>query len=424
MRCNYMLAVVIVTFICLPATIVGQEKEAADWPTFHGPRRDNVSTETGLLKKWPANGPTLAWTAAGLGQGWSTVTISGGTIYTAGKVGDGVFIFAFKLNGSLLWKVPNGGDWAAPEGARWARGYVGSRATPTIDDGLVYHMSGLGRLTAFDASDGKEIWTVDLPKQFGAKRPMWGYAESVLIDGDRLICTPGGRKGRTVALNKKTGTVIWASKVPADGPSYCSAVIVKTGDVRQIINVNAAAVYAVNAGTGALLWRHAFTNKRGINAVTPVHKDGLLSVSTGYGRGSIGLRLSAKGDAVKAQQLWDIKPLDSQHGGTIGLDGFVYGSGDRQRGWFCVEMLTGRVRWRVNGVGKGSVSMADGLLYCLSEKGTLALVRPTPEKYEELSRFTVPKGGTGKHWAHPVICGGRLYVRHADKLFAYDIRAK
>jgi outer membrane protein assembly factor BamB len=424
MRCKAIRIAATVMLLCLPVAVFGQEKADVDWPTFHGPQRDNVSTETGLLKAWPAAGPPLVWTASGLGQGWSTVSVAGGVIYTAGKVGDGAFVFAFKLDGTPLWKAANGGDWEAPEGARWARGYAGSRATPTIDDGLVYHMSGLGRLAAFDIRDGKEVWALDLPKQFNAKRAMWGYAESVLINGDRLICSPGGTKGRTVALNKKTGDVIWAATEPADGPSYCSAVIVKTGDVRQIISVNAAAVYALDAGTSALLWRHAFTNKRGINAVTPVHKDGILCVSTGYGRGSIGLELTADGKTVKARQLWEIKLLDSQHGGTIGLGGFVYGSGDQQRGWFCIEMQTGKRMWRADGVGKGAVSMADGLLYCLSEGGALALVRPTPEKYVELSRFTVPNGGAGKHWAHPVISGGRLYLRHADKLFAYDIRAK
>jgi len=419
MRCNYMLMAVIVTFLCLPSVISAQEKPAPEWPTFHGPRRDNVSTETGLLKKWPAAGPALLWTATGLGQGWSSVSVSGGTIYTAGQIGDEDFVFALKLDGGLLWKVSNGATWRG-------RRYQGSRAAPTIDDGLVYHMSGAGRLSAFDARNkGKQVWTVDLRKKFAVGRLMWGFSEGVLIDGDRVICSPGGTKGRIVALNKKTGDVVWAALQPADSPAYGSPIIVKTGDVRQIINVNAGSVYAVRAETGALLWRQAFRNRLGITVVPPVHHNGLLCASSGYGRGTIGLKLTAEGDGVTAKLLWDIKPMDTQHGGTIGLDGFVYGSGDRQRGWFCVEMLTGKVRWKADGVGKGAVSMADGMLYCLSErKGTLALVRPTPEKYDEVSRFTMPKGGAGMYWTHPVICGGRLYLRHADKLFAYDIRAK
>lgn len=391
-----------------------------EWPCFHGPNRDNKSTETGLLKQWPEAGPKLLWTASGLGKGYSSVTVADGMIYTAGMLGKQTYVFALDLDGREKWRKLNGPSWETT--MRHAVGYAGSRATPTYDEGRLYHASEHGRLTAFDARTGRELWGIDLFKEFDAKVPSYGITESVLIDGDRLICCPGGKKGYIVCLEKKTGKTIWANTEIQDKLGYTSPVIAEFGGRRQILNVTAKSLFAVDAGTGKLLWSVPHGNFRGNSATDPIFHNGHVYASTGYGKGSLLVRLDAAAGAVKAETVWSSKLMDNHHGGVVLLDGHLYGAGDRAKGWFCLDFMTGKQAW--NAPGKGSLTYAEGMLYCLEERGTMKLVEATPRAHRIVSSFTVPKGGGGRHWAHPVVCDGRLYVRHADKLFAYDIRAK
>jgi outer membrane protein assembly factor BamB len=276
---------------------------------------------------------------------------------------------------------------------------------------------------AFSHTTGDRLWEVDLVSAFGAKVPMWGYAESVLIDGDTLICTPGGSKVGIVALNKYTGEPVWKSP-PLDTPaSYASPIIVEFGGVRQVVNLVQSGLVAVEADSGRFLWRYGRPAPPNRPACSnALYANGCVFAASGYNIGGGLVKLGVEDDRVTATEVWDTKKMVNHHGGMVLVDGYIYGN--HEGGWSCLEFETGEQQWYADGVGKGSVTYADGMLYCLSEKGTMGLVRATPEKCDPISTFTVPSGGDGPYWAHPVVCGGRLYVRHADVLHAYDIAAE
>ena len=396
------------------------EEPGKEWPCFHGLRRDNKSTEAGLLKKWPADGPKLIWTASGLGKGYSSVSIAGGMIYAAGMIDKQTYVFAFDLNGKEKWRKPNGRSWQTT--MSHAIAYDGSRGSPTCDGDRVYHLAERGRLAAFDGKTGAEIWNLNVLEQFRGETPKYGLSESVLIDGERLICSPAGTRGYMVCLDKKTGKLIWANTEVKGTAGYCSPVIAEHDGIRQVLGMSAKEAFGVDAETGKLLWSVEHANYRDNNATDPIFHKGHVFASSPYGQGSIVVQLKPGGDGIKAEKVWANKLMDNHHGGVILLDGYLYGAGHESKGWFCLDFMTGRQVWKAN--GKGSLTYADGMLYCLEETGTMVLVRATPEKHEIVSSFAVPKGGRGPHWAHPVVCGGRLYIRHADKLFAYDIRVE
>ncbi|MHC4915417.1 MAG: outer membrane protein assembly factor BamB family protein [Planctomycetota bacterium] len=398
------------------------EALAGDWPEFHGPRRDNKSDETGLLKSWPEDGPRLLWTATGLGKGYSSVSVAGGAIYTAGQIEGKTWVIALTADGQLKWKKPNGEPWKASPRRRYAASYAGARGTPTVHEGLVYHLGESGSLTAFKAADGSTAWKVNVLERFEGGRTKYGLSDSVLIDGDNLICSPGGSKGYIVALKKKTGETVWACTEVKDPVGYCSPVLAEFGGVRQILTVSARVLLAVDAATGKLLWSVPFQNQRNNNCTDPIFKDGKVAIATGYGKGSMLVELKKTTEGISAAKVWESKLLDNHHGGVILHEGHLYGYGHNKKGLTCLEFATGKEKFRAG--GKGSLTFAEGMLYCLDERGTMSLVRPSPGKHDVVSSFKVPSGGSGLYWAHPVICGGRLYVRHADKLHAYDISAK
>jgi len=400
------------------------ERHADEWRAFRGPRRDSRSGETGLLREWPAGGPKLRWSATGIGAGFSTVSVADGTIYTAGSVDGETFVSAFDLDGTSKWRAANGPSWKRDVPSRMRVGYRGARSTPTVNAGLVFHLGELGRLTAYQAQSGKTVWSKSLPETFGAGPPLYGYAESVLIYGHKVICYPGGSKGRMVAMHKKSGHVIWANTEIADPASYCSPVSVELGGCHLIVTMTDQAVIGVNASTGKLLWRYEHGNKLGNNVATPICHDGSVYATTGYRTGSVLLRLTPQNDGMEATKVWSTRYLDNHHGGVVLVDGHLYGAGHHSRGWFCLDFVTGEPTYREKSAGKGSVAYADGMLYCLDERGTMSLVKASPEAREVVSSFPVPKGGEGMWWAHPVVCGGTLYIRHADCLNAYDIRAQ
>jgi outer membrane protein assembly factor BamB len=413
----------VVIFTCA-ASGAEDSKPRREWPCFHGPRRDNKSAETGLLKTWPKGGPRLLWTATGLGGGYSSVTIAGGRIYTAGRLEKRTYVFALGLDGKQKWKTLNGDSWEAtrPRAVR----YVGARATPTCDGDRVYHLGERGRLAALRADTGKEAWHLDLFKMFDAGTPKYGLTESVVIDGDRLICSPGGARGFMVCLEKATGKLVWATKGIEGTVGYNSPVIATCAGVRQIVSMSSAGVFGVDLATGRLLWSAKLENARQNNATDPIVDGDRVFASSGYGAGSLLLQLAPKGKGVAARQVWANRLLDNHHGGVVLVDGHLYGAGHRARGWTCLEFATGRQRWsaKAPASGKGSLTYADGMLYCLDETGTMSLLAATPEAHKVAGSFALPKGGSGQYWAHPVVCDGRLYVRHADRLFAYDIRAR
>jgi outer membrane protein assembly factor BamB len=387
----------------------------ADYPQWRGPDRDGKSAETGLLARWPDGGPKLLWSVDGLGRGYATVAVADGTVYVTGLIGTQGVLFAFDLDGKPKWKKEYGPDWAKTGG----NSYPASRTTPTVDDGLVYVHSGMGQLTCLDAGTGDRKWSLNTFRKFRGRNITWGLTESVLIDGDRLICQPGGRDAAVVALHKKTGKTIWTSKGLSDRSAYCSPIVVERGRRRLIVTVTANAIVGLDAKTGSPLWQRAYRNRYSVHAVTPVYRDGIVYVTSGYGLGGVALKLSD--DGSKFEELWRDRKLAVHHGGVVELDGYVYGA--NEKGWVCLELASGEVKHQYRGVGKGSVTWAHGKLYCYGERGMLALVKATPEAFKTISSFRVTLGD-GKHWAHPVVAAGRLFVRHGDVLMAFDVKPK
>ena len=401
--------------------ILALAQQKGEWPCFHGIDRTNKSKETGLLKKWPENGPEQLWMVSGLGKGYSSMSIAGGYLYTAGMIEKQTYVFAFDLNGKQVWKKQNGTSWQTT--MSHARAYTGSRSTPTYDNGIVYHLSDLGRLAALNSQTVNEVWVLELRQEFDAEIPEYGYSESVFIEGKRLYCNPAGNKGFMICLDKKSGDLIWANTEIPGTVGFSSPVIGEFAGFHQLINLSSNCVYGVDSKTGKLLWSVDYENQRSNNCPDPIFYDGYVFASSGYGRGSILIKLTSSGDTIIPETVWHTELMDNLHGGVILHDTYLYGSGHNERGWFCLDFKTGKQMWKERG-GMGSLIYADGMFYCLGERGMMNLVKATPDKYEAVSSFQVPSGGVGMHWAHPVVCGGRLYVRHEDKLFAYDIKGK
>jgi len=388
---------------------------APEWPQFHGPRRDNISDETGFLKRWPQGGPKKLWTAKGIGHGFSTVAIAGGLIYTTGNIGTDTVITALDLEGKMKWTVKNGPAWTGE--------VKGTRGTPTIDEGCLYHQNAHGDVVCLEARTGRRIWSVNILKKFGGRNIRWGLSESLLIDGNRVICVPGGTAAGVVALDKMTGETVWVCKDTDDKPGYASPVVVEHGGVRQVVTMMARSVVGVHAGTGKLLWRHRHRAAYDENVLTPIFHDGCVFVSTLRPAASRLIRLTVVGDAVTAETAWQTRALDNHHGGVLLLEGHLYGSTTRGR-WVCLDFGTGKPMYTADGVGKGSLTYADGMLYTYSQNRVMGLVKATPTGHEVISHFKIPPGGRGPSWAHPVVCGGRLYLRYDDFLHCYDIRQR
>jgi len=395
-----------------------QGNEGNDWPQFHGPRRDNRSTETGLLKHWPPDGPPRVWTARGLGHGFATVAISGDAIYTSGDRDGKTIVTALdRRSGRIRWQVENGKAWEASQ--------PGSRSTPTIDGDRLYHENAHGNVVCLDAKTGRQLWAVNLLDEFHAKNIHWGLSESVLIDGDRAICSPGGPEAAMVALDKHTGRLVWKSASAGDSAGYASASLAEYQGLRMLFTLTSRAAIGVNADSGELLWRFEQVTPYDETIGMPIYHDGHVLVSTRTA-GTVMLKLHVDGKKASVREVWRSKVLDNHHGGLVLLDGYVYGSShvNSQGKWICLAWDTGEVKYVEKGVGKGSLTYADGILYTFSENRTLGLVPATPAAHDLVSQFKIPAGGEGPSWAHPVVCGGRLYVRHSDFLYVYDIRAK
>ena len=407
----------ILLFFFTSLLVSGQKN--GEWPCFHGSDRQNKSGESGLLAAWPENGPPLVWTISGLGEGYSSVSIGGGLIYTAGLIDKQSYLFAFDLNGKPVWKKPNGDAWSVS--VSWASSYNGPRSTPTYENGVVYHLSENGRLTAFRSKDGTAIWSRDLPKEFEAKMPMYGYAESVLVDGENLFVRPWGAKGYQACLNKRNGKTIWTNSEISGDYGYNSMVINEFGGFRQVIGTSTTCYYSMEANTGRLLWKIDFKNKYEVNCTDAITFKEYVFLTSGEGKGSAVIKLIKSGNGFKTEKVWETELMDNYHGGVILHDGYLFGSGNISRGWYCLDFLTGKQMWKTQ--GGGSLTYADGMVYLYDEKGSMKLVKAS-DKFAKTGEFKVPKGGPGPYWAHPVVCGGRLYLRHADKIFAYDVSKK
>ena len=412
------IALIALLTIAASGARAGQAVAALDWPQWRGPNRDDVSTETGLLKQWPEGGPKLLWKAAGLGSGFSGVSIAGDKIFTMGDVDKASHVIALNLkDGSPAWKTKIG----KPGGSMGE----GGRSTPTVDGNFVYALGQMGELGCFQAADGKEVWHKNLQTDFGGKIMTWQFSESVLIDGNLLLCTPGGANGTIVALDKKTGEKIWQSSEITDSAHYSSIIAADIGGVHQYIQLTAAHVFGVDAKSGKVLWS---APRKGSTAVipTPIYYDNYVFVTSGYGIGCNCFKIDASGGAFKATQVYASKDIINHHGGVVRVGEYIYGDSDNGR-WTCLEMKTGKVKWHDNGVDKGSVTYADGHLYCRGQgtegaSSDIALVEATPDGYKATGRFTQPNRTKSPSWTHPVVCNGKLYLRDQDTLYCYDVK--
>ena len=387
------------------------------WPGFHGSDRLNKSKETGLLKAWPENGPSLEWTASGIGEGFSSVAIADGLIFTSGKSEGQTFVFAFNMDGKLVWKKANGG--ARDVEVAWASSYNGPRSTPTYDNGIVYHLGEAGRLSAFKSKTGELVWARELTRDFQAEIPVYGFSESVLVDGNNLYVRPGGKTGFQVCLDKKTGKTIWMNNEIPGTNGYNSMVISDFGGVHQLIGASSICFYSVDTKTGKLIWKFDFENQHGLNCTDAIVFNEYVFITTEI-KGSALLKMESSGNKISIKEVWQNNQLmDNEHGGLLLHDGYVYGCGSASRSWFCVEFLTGKVMWKTQGTG--SLTFADGMLYLYNERGTVSLVKASEAGFEKTGEFKAPSTGRGPYWAHPVVFGGKLYIRYNDGIYRYDI---
>ncbi len=394
-------------------------KTNKDWPQFRGPKRDDVSTEKGLLASWPADGPTLVWTAKGIGGGYSSVSIAGDRIYTLGNKGGVSNVVALERDtGKIVWSSEVG----------QSGGNLG--CTPTVDGQHVYAIGQKGDIVCLETATGNRVWHHNFVKEFGGKFGGWQYCESPLIDGDRLICTPGGDQATMVAFNKLTGAVVWKCAIPLKHTEagYSSVVIAEVGKVKQYVQLVNGGVVGVRTD-GEFLWKYEKLGPNTANIPTPiiVMGDRVLSC-VGYGKGGALLQLKAEGDKVTAEEVYFKRELTNKHGGVLLVGDYAYGDSDDSGHPFCAEVKTGKIVWKRKNEGSGggsaSVTYADGHLYFHYTNGIAALVKASAEDgYKEVGSFKVPKPD-GNCWAHPVVAGGRLYLREGDLIFCYDVQAK
>jgi hypothetical protein len=412
------------------SVVCGAAVPAADWPTFRGPDRTGIAPDTDLLEAWPAEGPPVVWQTAGAGRGYASLAIVGDRVYT---LGDGPstaldadeYLTCFdRTTGKQIWKTKTGQPWTDGQ-----ESWQSSRSTPTVDGGMVYVITPFGQLVACRTEDGREEFRVDLKAQFGGtKGDSWGYSESVTIDDDRLVCTPGGEQATIVALDKKTGRLIWACPIKLDrGAGHSSVVIATVGGRRVYVQTTAAGAFAVDAKTGRFLWAYPIDKTTAV-IPTPIIKNDLVFFAAGYKRGGALLRqVPGPGGQVTIQEIYGLKPdLANKHGGIVLVGDHLYGDSDDKGIPFCAELMTGQIVWKERGSGRNSatVTAADGHLYIRYSDGTLSLVKADPAGYREVSSFKVPGSGDRPSWAHTVILDGHLYLREGDAIFCYDLRTR
>lgn len=411
--------------LVLSAAAIGAgDRSAADWPQWRGPRRDGVSAEHDLLQSWSDKGPPAAWSANGLGRGYASIAIVDGKIYTMGKLDNAVSLLALDGgDGHKLWATPVGTQADEPS------------STPTVDGDRVYALGPFGDLVCVQASDGKVLWQKSYTRDFGGSVPTWKFCESPLIDGDNLICTPGGPQATLVALNKLTGELIWKCAVPSgagSGSGYSSPVISEGAGVKQYVQMlgQGTGCVGVSASDGKLLWNYPKVANGTATIPTPIVRGDFVFCSSGYGTGSALLKLSKAGKGVKAKEIYflNANTLQNHHGGLVLLGDYIYGGHGHNNGLpICVELKSGKVKWGGKQRGPGSESAAvvcaDGQLYFRYQDGLMALISASPKGYKLNGTFKIPDV-SGPSWSHPVVADGKLYLREQDHLFVYDVHAK
>ncbi|HOW69816.1 MAG TPA: PQQ-binding-like beta-propeller repeat protein [Phycisphaerae bacterium] len=450
------------------ATVPAASAESFDWPQWQGPDRNAVSKEPGLLKEWPKEGPPLAWKVSGLGGGYSAPSIAAGRIYGTSNRGEDEVAWALsEKDGKELWVTRLG----PAVGQRMPQGKEGPGCTPTVDGERLYVESMGGDVACLQVQDGKVIWRCSLTGDFGGRAPTWSYRESPLVDGDKVICTPGSQEAILVALDKLTGKVVWKSQIsgpsgaapggPGSGPAgpgergggpgrpgrgrggfggaggseaaYASPIAIDFEGQRQYVQFTAKTLIGVAASDGKFLWRYDRpANRMSINCSTPLYQDGLVFAASAYGTGGGLVKLSKDANGtIKAEEVYFTNKMQNHHGGMVVVDGCLYGANGGNEGGnlICLDFKTGDVMWDGRQVAqsqtpKGSILLADGRLYYRHEKGTMTLIEPNPKEYVERGRFEQPDRTKAPAWTHPVVANGRLYLRDQDMLFVYDVKAQ
>jgi len=414
---------------------------AADWSAFRGPDGNSKSPDTGLLKKWSDGGPKLLWQVDFIGTGWSGVSIANDRIYTCGNVGNLAMVFCLDKDGKEIWRKDNGPAAHTISGTYpRSRTYPGTRGTPTVDGEAVYDVSPLGEVACFDAKTGEKIWRRNLVTDYDAPMPVWCFGHSVIVDGDNLI-SPAGGAAVAIAMNKRTGETVWKA-APVTSPtfvnpernnlpgsvaaSYTTPYLFEFDGIRVVAVMSEATVEGLDPKTGKTLFSIPWSNSRNVHCTMPIYHDGHLFLSTGYEGGTAKLfKLAKKEDGtITTTEVWSEPRFNNHHGGVILVGDHIYGT-SHNGSWCSINFMTGKIGYLSRSAGKGSVHFADDLLYGLTEDDkTVILVKPEPKQFVLLSSFELPNDAEGKSWAHPVVLDGRLYLRHAQYLYCYDVKAK
>lgn len=400
--------ITLLTAVFAVFALMTQAQEPTKW---RGENNSGIYNETGLLKTWPESGPEMLWHFEGLGEGHSSPVFANGMIYVSTMIDSIGFIFVLDQNGKLKWK--------APYGKEFYESYPGTRTSPVVVGDLLYIYTGYGELVCMDANNGKVKWIKNSFEDFDGKNIRWGVTETVAVKDDMVFVTPGGKKNNVVALNRFNGDLIWSCAGEGEVSAYCSPLLIELPARTLLVTMTAEHILGIDAKSGDMLWSYPQTNRWSVHANTPIFYDGGIFCFSGYGQGGIRLDMSADGTSVK--KAWFKTELDSRMGGMVVVDGYLYGSGDKAREWRCVDWKTGEEKYASKEIGKGVTIYADGMLYCYSDRGELALVEATPSGFNVKGKTKVELG-TAQHWAHPVINEGRLFVRHGDVLIAYKIK--
>ncbi|MDA3881347.1 MAG: PQQ-binding-like beta-propeller repeat protein [Prolixibacteraceae bacterium] len=394
--------------ISLSVAAIAENNNANKW---RGPMANGIYDQPGLMESWPDDGPETLWVYEGLGNGFSSPVIANGKIYVSGEIDNQGYIFYLNLDGNFIKKHKYGEEFT--------RSYPGSRATPTIVGDLVYMHTGEGKIYCLKESTGEQVWMKNLFTDFDGNNLRFGMTESLVVEDDVVYVTPGGEKHSIVALNRFNGDSIWTVSAGSGPSAYCTPLLFEYNNENMLVTVMGDKIIGVEREKGELKWTHDYRNQRSIHPNTPIYHDGGLFCFSGYGHGGVKLEIANNNKSVE-QKYWS-DHIESKMGGAVLLNGVLYSSGDKNRGWYAVEWKTGELLYQSENLANGVVIAANGLLYKYTDRGELALVKPTSTGFEIISQTKV-EHGTAQHWAHPVIKNSILYVRHGDALIAYNIK--
>ena len=421
-RMRYSLITGLLVIACYPMFATAFVTAAdGPWPQWLGPHRDGISTETGLLQTWAPEGPPRQWLYENCGLGYSGPAIVGDRLFILGTREDQEQLLCLDTTqrGKELWHTPLGPVYEN----NWGDG---PRSTPIVEGEFVYALVAEGNLSCLRIQDGSIVWKKSM-QEYGGKIPAWGYSESPFIYQEKIICTPGGKDGAIVALDKSTGEFLWQIPELTDTAHYSSIIVAEQNGRAIGVQLLASQLVGFNLSDGELLWTVPWGGHVAV-VPTPIAWENYIYVTSGYGAGCMLVSLN---DDFSAEPVYEgNKLVTNHHGGVLRLGQSIFGYSDG-KGWVCQDLLSGEKNWQnKKELGKGAIAYADQRFYCLSEnEGEVVLIAASEEDWIEHGRFTLEpqtelRKPSGKIWTHPVIAGGRLYLRDQELLFCFDIREK